>query len=587
MERQQRRLAAILAADVAGYSRLMAADESGTLARFNALRSELLDPKIAQFKGRLVGSAGDSLLVEFGSAVDAVQCAVEAQERIAARNADIPEDRRIVFRMGINLGDVIAEGATIHGDGVNVAARLERLAEPGGVVVSRAVHEQVKGRLACGFDDLGDLALHNIAEPVRAFRLHPSGSAPATTKPEDARRQSIAVLCFDNMSSVPEHDYICQSISENLITDLSRFRDLFVVARNSSFAYRGRSMPSQQIHRELQVDYVLEGSVQRLGDRLRITAQLIEAATGRHIWAERYDRSVDDLFAVMDEVTQMIVGTLATTHGGRLRKEAGRRSLIAGASSVRVFNHFLQGMEDLNRFTRESVARSLAHFEAATRIDPSYAKAHAKTTWAHLVEIQFGWSRDPGLSAAKAREAAEAALRCDDAEAWAYWALAGCAELNGRRDLTLIHMNRALELNPNDADILADMGFFYSYAGRADEGLAFALKAMRINPHHPEYYKSQLGQIYCDARQYAEAIKSFEAVRTLDTPLIQIYVAVSHAALGHAEAAKKAVVRLLEMEPTSTVAYWTTPAAAPYQNDADRLHLAQYLTIAGLPPGEP
>lgn len=288
MGRDKRRLAAILAADVAGYSRLMSADESGTLARFNALRSELLDPKIAQFKGRIVGSAGDSLLVEFASAVDAVQCAFEAQEQIAARNVDIPEDRRIVFRMGINLGDVIAENDTIHGDGGNVASRLERLAEPGAVVVGRSIHDQVKGRLPYAFDDLGEHNVKNIAEPVRAFRVERE-ERPWPAVPVQAENMplpsmpSVAVLPFTNMSGDPEQEYFSDGITEDIITELSRDRGILVIARNSSFAFKGPAVNIAEVGRKLGVRYVVEGSVRKAGNRVRVTAQLIEATTGNHV----------------------------------------------------------------------------------------------------------------------------------------------------------------------------------------------------------------------------------------------------------------------------------------------------------------
>lgn len=295
----ERRLAAILAADAVGYSRLMSADESGTLSRLNALRADLLDPKIAQFKGRVVGSAGDSLLVEFGSAVDAVQCAVEVQERIAARNAEIPEDRRIVFRMGINLGDVIAEGTTIHGDAVNVAARLERLAEPGTVVIGRSIHDQVTGKLPYVYADLGDHAVKNIPAPVRAFRVE-RDARPAVASPVQAQnlplpsKPSVAVLPFTNMSGDPEQEYFSDGITEDIITELSRDCALFVIARNSSFVFKGAAVNIADVGRKLGVRYVIEGSVRKAGKRIRITAQLIEAATGNHVWAERFDRDLED-----------------------------------------------------------------------------------------------------------------------------------------------------------------------------------------------------------------------------------------------------------------------------------------------------
>jgi adenylate cyclase len=308
---EQRRLAAILAADVAGYSRLMSADESGTLARLKRLRAEVLDPEIARFGGRIVGSAGDSLLAEFTSAVNAVQCAIDTQATLATQNAELPEDRRMKFRIGVNLGDVIAEDGTIHGEGVNVAARLEKLAEPGSVCISRNVHEQVKGRLSCSFTDLGEQRFHNIPEPVQAYRI---GSAKPLSPPSEAARSgpasdkpSIAVLPFTNLSGDSSQQYFSDGITEDIITELSRFHQLVVIARHTSFQYRDVAGDIARIGRELQVHYVVEGSIRRSGDRIRITAQLIATTSGSHLWAERYDRNIADLFEVQDEVTKMIV----------------------------------------------------------------------------------------------------------------------------------------------------------------------------------------------------------------------------------------------------------------------------------------
>jgi adenylate cyclase len=581
--RTPRRLTAILAADVVDYSRLMHADEVATLAALKSRRRELLDPLIAQHGGRLFKLVGDGAMVEFSSAVGAVQCAMELQDAFAAANADLPDDRKIVLRIGLHLGDVMVEGSDLYGDGVNIAARLEALAPPGGVLVSEDVHRQIRNKLTIGFDDIGPQNLKNIAQPVRAFRIAPAGPPtilPAQpTQPEDAL--SIAVLPFDNMSGIPEQDYIAEGIAENILTDLSRFRDLTVIARNSSFAYKGKATRIQDIRRDLGVNYVLEGSVQRAGDRIRITAQLIEGASGKHLWAERYDRRADDLFAVMDEIAELIVGTLGTTYGGRLRKAASERAAGAGPTSFRAFDHFVQGMQDLNRLTKQSTRSAIEHFQQAVAIEPRYAKAHAKMAWAHLINVTFGWADDQAATLKKAREAADAAVSADDAEAWAHWALAGCAMLDRHHDRALVNMRRALELNPNDADVLTDMGLFCSWAGKAGEGLTHALKAIKINPHHPEYYTDQLGGIYFDARQYENAIRTFEGLRTLCTPATFVYLAASNAALGHIETARTFVAKLLAMEPQSTISYWTN--LTPYRDERDRDHVAVNLRLAGLP----
>jgi adenylate cyclase len=581
----KRRLAAILAGDVVGYSRLMGEDEAGTLATLKSRRKNVLEPIVARHHGRIFKVTGDGVLVEFASALNAVHCAVELQESMVAANTDLPESRQIVLRIGINLGDVMVEGGDLYGDGVNIASRLEALAKPGDLCIAANVYDVVRGKLALSAEDLGDVELKNIAQPIRAFRVAvnegPARFPRGGAQPDNTL--SIAVLPFDNMSGIPEHDYIGEGIAENILTDLSRFRDVAVIARNSSFAYKGKATRVQEIRRDLGVNYILEGSVQKSSDRIRVTAQLIEGASGKHLWAERYDRRADDLFAVMDEITELIVGILGTTYGGRLRIAASEVAARAGPTSFRAFDHFVQGMQEFNKFTKPSVASALVHFAKAIEINPRYAKAHAKITWAHLVNLNFGWSTDEAYSCERARAAADAAVKADDAEAWAQWALAGCAMFDGQHDRALTCMQRAIELNPNDADILTDMGYFCAFTGKAEEGLAYALKALRINPHHPEYYVDQLGLIYFNARQYENAIRTLEGIRTLSTPSMHVYLAASHAALGHLQPAHAAVTKLLAIEPQSTVSYWTGPERAPYREKQDREHLAINLRLAGLP----
>ena len=335
----ERRLAAILAADVVGYSRLIRADEEGTIAALKALRADLIDPKLAEHNGRIVKLMGDGMLVEFASVVDAVRAAVETQEAVTEHNADLPENKRIEFRVGVNLGDVVIDGDDIHGDGVNVAARLENHAEPGGICVSGKVYEEVRDRTELPFEDLGEQEFKNIDRPVRVWRWVADGSAAVVSRQADEPlplpdKPSIAVLPFTNMSGDPEQEYFSDGITEDIITNLSRFRDLFVIARNSTFAYKGKAVKIQDVSRELGVSYVLEGSVQRSSDRVRITAQLIDGHTGGHLWSERYDRQLDDIFEVQDEVVERIVGTLASGYGGRLRKAWQRQARGSGTQSA-------------------------------------------------------------------------------------------------------------------------------------------------------------------------------------------------------------------------------------------------------------
>lgn len=575
----ERRLAAILVADVVEFSRLIQADEAGTLSALQRRRSEILEPLLKEHRGRIVKLMGDGVLVEFASAVNAVAAAIALQQRMHQANKGLPEDRWILLRVGINLGDVVGAGSDVYGDGVNVAARLEPHAQPGGICVSDKVHEELTGKLDAKFVDLGERALKNIAKPVRVWQVETG--AETVAKPTPAKHNiSIAVLPFDNMSGIPEQDYIGDGIAENIITDLARFRDLTVIARNSSFAYKGRPTPALVLRRELGVDFVLEGSMQRAGDRIRITAQLIETASGKHVWVQRYDRPVDDLFSVIDSVTEQIVGTLGTTYGGRLRKAAIERTR-SGPSSFAAFDHFLNGMQRLNEFTPTSLPKALDHFEEAVRLQPDYAKVHAKIAWAHLMCIQFGWSSDVATSMAKAVASANRAIDSDDAEAWAHWARAGCYWVQQRYDLAIPRFEKAVDLNPNDADVLIDMGTCLSQSGKAAEGLPYALKAIRINPHHPEYYLDQLAQIQFDARQYAAAVATIQKIRLLDTPTMRIYLAASFAMLGEIAAARKVTERILKENPSATM-HPILAQAPPYALEHDREHLRAALEQAGI-----
>jgi adenylate cyclase len=370
----ERKLAAILAADVAGYSRLMGADEEGTLRTLKRHRAELIDPKITEHHGRIVKTTGDGLLVEFPSVVDAVRCGAEMQLAMAARNRETPEERRIEFRLGVNLGDVIVDGGDIYGDGVNVAARLEGLAEPGGICISRAARDQVRDRLDLELEDLGEQNVKNIARPVRVFRVVlESGGGPPASALELPDKPSIAVLPFANMSGDAEQEYFAEGISEDIITELSRFNSVFVIARNSSFTYKGRDVKVQEVARDLGVEYVVEGSVRKAGNRVRVTAQLIEAASGNHLWAERYDRDLEDIFAVQDEVTQTVVATVA----GRLEAAEMERTKRKPTERLAAYDYLLQGKDLHHRVTKEANAEGLEMLEKAIELDPDFAEAHA------------------------------------------------------------------------------------------------------------------------------------------------------------------------------------------------------------------
>ena len=387
-QRVERRLTAIFAGDVAGYSRLMGADEEGTLSRLNAHRRDFLEPKIAEHRGRIVKRTGDGILIEFASAVDAARCAVEIQHGMIKRNAPVPQEKRIEFRIGIHVGDVIIEDGDIFGDGVNIAARLEGIAQPGGICISDDAYRQVRGKLDANFQDAGEQELKNIARPVRVYQLQPSGGASEAPRLVLPDKPSIAVLAFENMSGDAEQEYFADGIAEDIITALSKSRWLFVIARNSSFTYKGRAIDIKQIGRELGVRYVLEGSVRKAGNRVRITGQLIEAATGTHLWAERYDRALEDIFAVQDEITHSIIGAIAP---GILAAEI-QRSQGKEAAELGQWERLMRAHWHIRRFTREDFGKAIHLLDELLRHEPDNALALADLAFSLHFAAVFGWT---------------------------------------------------------------------------------------------------------------------------------------------------------------------------------------------------
>jgi adenylate cyclase len=580
---QDRRLAAILVADVVGYSRLMEIDDVETLTTLKARRREILEPLVATHHGRLFKVAGDAFFIEFASPVSAVQCAMDLQDRMATANGGLPRERHLHLRIGVNLGDVMIEGGDLYGDGVNVATRLESLAEPGGIVISGSVYDHVPIRIAVDCDDLGPHRLKNIAKPVRVYRVGGMADVSPVLATEVAEKPVIAVLPFVNISEPGVQDRFCDGMTENVITGLSRFRDLVVIASNSTFAYKGRAMKVQDISSELEARYILEGSVQRIEDCLRITARLIDGLTGRHLWAERYDRCADNILALQDDVTGLIVGTLATTYGGRLRKAWQKRRENGVVRNMPSLDYFMRGMELLHNFNKEDNRRARELFQISAQLDPQFAKPLSKMAWSHLMEASFGWSADVEASLEKGLEFAIAAIDLDDDESWGHHALAGYHMFRRCYDQAIQAFERAVALNPNDADTLTDFGWCLNYAGRSLEGLDYARKAMRLNPHCPEWYVAQLGQIHFDARQYEEAITVLDGLRNLYTVPVGLAQAASHAALGHRDKARAAIRCVLQVDPQATLAHWTTPERAPYKEAADLAHFRLHLRKAGLP----
>jgi TolB-like protein/class 3 adenylate cyclase len=525
---QTRRLAAILAADVAGYSRLMGADEEGTLERLKALRRELLDPKIAQHKGRIVKTTGDGMLVEFASVVDAVRCAVEVQQAMPERNTGVGAENRIELRIGINLGDVIVEGDDLYGDGVNIAARVEALADAGGVFVSNTVHDHVRDRLPFVFEDLGEQQVKNIARPVRVYRVREPGAAtkspspPATPVLPLPDKPSIAVLPFANMSGDPEQEYFVDGMVEEIITALSRIRWLFVIARNSSFTYKGQAVDVKQVGRELGVRYVLEGSVRKAGQRVRITAQLIDAQTGAHLWADRFDGSLEDVFELQDKVATSVAGVIEPA----LQAAEMRRSVARPTTDLSAYDLYLRAGAVFYPITRERVLQALGLLEQAIAIDRDYGPALARAAVCHLMLFTQGWTEEAETSRRKATDLARQALQVaqndpDVLASAAYvlarfgedigamiglldraltfnpsfahgWYLAGVVGLwAGQPDLAIEHVEASLRLSPHEraGPSLHILGLAYFFQHRLDEAASKLLLAIQDDPGFPRAYQ--------------------------------------------------------------------------------------------------
>ena len=480
-ERVQRRLAAILAADVVGYSQLMEQDEASTLATLKARRKGVLEPLVAKYSGRIFKLTGDGVLVEFASAVNAVQCAVDLQQAMAVANVDQPEDRQIVLRLGINLGDVMVEGGDLYGDGVNIAARLEMLADPGGILVSGFAYDYVRNKVKIGFDDLGPQTLKNIAEPVRTYRVTGTLAVavaalkPATDKP------SIAVLPFTNMSGDPEQEYFSDGITEDIITELSRFKNLMVVARNSSFTFRSKAVDVKETGRKLGAHYVVEGSVRKAGNRLRITAQLLESATGNHLWAERYDRDLEDIFVVQDELVRAISGVIP----GHLDRHAVENLRRKPPDNLTAYDCELRGRWALAHWS-EGLSVALEWFEKAAKADPNYAMAHAGMAYVYAYEIVILGLPPETARTAQAKEHAQRATVLDDRNPTVQ-AYAGMAYLlTCEYQLSKAHAERAVFLNPNDPFALFVKASVLTYAGELEKALEYFAKSERLDPYAPD-----------------------------------------------------------------------------------------------------
>lgn len=578
--RDKRRLAAILAADIVGYSLLMGADESGTLAQLKTHRKELLDPKIEEYGGRIVKTTGDGMLVEFSSVLDAVQCAVEIQRAMGQRNTHVPEDRRIQFRMGINQGDVIVEEDDIYGDGINVAARLEGLAESGGVCISGRVHEDVAGKLDLQYVDLGPQTLKNIAQPVQAFSVvlvPASEQTPAGNKalplPD---KPSIAVLPFENIGGDPEQDYFADGITEDIITELSRFSDLFVIARNSAFTYKGRAVKVQDIRCDLGVRYVVEGSVRKSGNRVRVTVQLIDSETGNHIWADRYDRELIDIFDLQDELTRGIVATLpghvVSAERDRFRRKPPR--------DMAAYDYMLAGRIHHHRVTKPDNVEALRLLEKAIELDPRFAQAFVWKACTLGQALQFGFAESPVETESQAFAALREALALDENNVECHRLLCEVTMEQGQLDQAALHGERAFALNPNDPRIVAQKGELLAWRGKPEEGAEWIREAARLDPHGAHNRAHLLGRALYSSRHYAEAIDAYKQITS--PPYGHLAeLAACFAQMGRDAEAREHAAAVRQLNPDFSIDGYLRKL--PYKETTDRSHLAEGLRKAGLP----
>jgi adenylate cyclase len=628
----KRKLTAILSADVKGYSHLMAEDEEATVRTITAYRAVITEI-VQKHRGRVVDSPGDNILSEFSSVVDAVRGAVEIQEELKVRNAELPENRRMEFRIGVNLGDVIHEEERIYGDGVNVAARVESLADAGGICISRSAYDQVKNKLTLGYENLGEYSVKNIAEPMRIYKVlmdpesvgkvigerrvepkrglriaiaaviafllvvggavlwksyQPIVSPPVEVASEKKmafplpEKPSLAVLPFDNLSGDSSQDYFSDGITESIITALSNVSNLFVIARNSTFTYKGKPVKVQQVAEELGVRYVLEGSVQRSGDRVRITAQLIDALTGHHLWAEQYERKFGDIFALQDDITEHVTLALQVklTEGEQARIRRGHMD------NPEAYEYWLRGRETYMSFTKENNDQARKLWEKAAELDPTNSWMWQQIGWTYYRDARFGWTDTPVQSLARAEELAQKTLAVDDSNAEAYCLLSVVYMSRRQHDKAVAYGERALALAPNFTDITATIAIPFMYSGRPEEAIEMVKNAMRLNPYYPAWYLPVLGFAYRFTGQYEEAIALLETWRARANPrsaIPHLFLAITYEEAGRGEEAQIAVAEILKRKPKASITGYLKAKTFPYKNPADIEKVVDLLRKAGLP----
>jgi TolB-like protein/class 3 adenylate cyclase len=551
-ERVERRLAAILAADVVGYSSLMGQDEAGTLARLRGHRRELIDPSVIEHKGRIVKTTGDGILIEFPSVVEAVACAVAVQRGMAERNSGAPEDQRILFRVGVNLGDIIVEDDDIFGDGVNVAARLETLAEPGGICVNRVVRDQVRDKLDIAFEDMGEQRVKNIARPVRAFRVvaeakaepEPSAPPPALALPD---KPSIAVLPFQNMSGDPGQEYFADGMVEEIITALSRIRWLFVIARNSTFTYKGQAIDVKKVGRELGVRYVLEGSVRKAGGRVRITSQLVDAETGAHLWADRFDGSLEDVFELQDRVATSVAGVIEP----RLRSAEVHRSIRRPTQDLTAYDLYLRALPNVLTFSREGILNAVHLLEEAIERDPGYGPALGQAANCHMRLCMDSWTENPRLDHDKGIDRARRALECASEDTDTITIAATVLAYFGEDIKTMMALAaRALLFNPSFARGWYLTGVLMLWAGKPDAAIEHVTESLRLSPRaRVGTQHNVIGYAHLFQRRFNDAVAALLLAIQEHRANPQSYrgLAACYAHLGQLDAARQMIERLKEL----------------------------------------
>jgi adenylate cyclase len=619
----KRKLSAILSADVKGYSRLMGEDEEETVRTITDYRN-VIATLIAQHRGRLVDSPGDNLLAEFGSVVDALRCAWDIQQEIKTRNAELPENRRMNFRIGVNLGDVIEEEERIYGDGVNIAARLESLAEEGGICISGTTYDHVKNKLPFRYDYQGEQSVKNIKEPVRVYRvlmepevptkeiaekrtrlrgwqwavlstivigviaaglwgyyLRPSPPPPEPVLEkapalELSDKPSIAVLPFSNLSGEREQEYFSDGVTNDIITDISKFRELMVIASNTVFTFKGKPVDIKEVGRELGVRYVLEGSVQKAGEKVRINAQLIDASTGSHLWAERYDRDIIDIFAVQDEIVQRIVTTLTV----KIRSVEQARSMRKDTENLEAYDYVLRGQEYLRRRTRAENIKAEEMFTKAIELDPSYATAYVGLGGRYVILVAWGWTEFPDKALQQAQDLAQKALRLDDSHAGAHSLLGNVYVYRGQHEFAISELQRAIELNPNDALSLRLLGMVMLWSSRPDETIQAYETALRFDPRTSPGTHMLLGLGYYLKGQYDAAISTIERGVAQHPDFVGNYIALAaaYAQTGQSEEAARAAAKVLQLDPFFEVDSYGTV----FRNPRDRAAIQEGLRKAGL-----